>query len=226
MQDTPESATAMTDIMSVAIETVNECAQTAMTTVNRITQISLEQLQAAGHTGSLKSYPLANSSRIEGDLYSQHNVPLSEDIHPPTSDHPLAPPHQNLVVKARQGPTPYHNAMAAMETAAEDASASMLAAKGRNRGFSLEGELHSFRQAGLGRRGAGSEPPFRRGPRGEPISFGADIPHPSARLTAEEMRRRALGQPLQRRDTPALLGGAALSMQKSAPPLPGTALRL
>ncbi|BDA44002.1 hypothetical protein COCOBI_05-1860 [Coccomyxa sp. Obi] len=208
--DTPETARAMADVMSVAIETVNECAQTAMTTVNRITQISLEQLQAASHTSglsTLKSSPLAVSSPFQGDLYSQHSVPLSADIHPPTSVHPLAPSQQRLVVRARPAPPPHHDAIAAMRTAAGNASASMLAARARDSGFSLEGELHSFRQAGLGRRGAGSEPPFRRGPTGGPMSFGADIPHPSARLTAEEMRRRALHQPLQRRDTPAMLDG-------------------
>ena len=226
MQDAPETATAMADIMSVAIETVNECAQTAMTTVNRMTQICLDQLQPAGHTSTFFSHnscPPPMSSRVQGNL-SQHSVPLSADIQPPTSDHPLAPSHQNLVVRARQGPTPYHKAMTAMETAAKDASASVLAARVRDRGFSLEGELRSFRQAGLGRRGAGSEPPFRRSPLGGPMSsFGADIPHPSSRLSAEDMRRRALGQPLHRRGAgaPVSLDGAPLSMQKSAPPLPG-----
>ena len=238
MQDAPDTVAAMATVMSVAIETVNLVAETAMNTVNRITRVSLEQLQSVGHTSSLASHrsvPVPFSGALQGPW--EDKTPLSRHRSPATSAdarsfraltaNQLAPFQQRPAAGPQPWPLPQHDSLPAQGAIPEDTTVSLLSEAQRGK-FSIEGELQNFRQAGLGRRGAGSAPIFCRtgtgppgvGPPGGPLSFQADIAHPNAALAAGDARRSTLAPPGQREQAQFKL--AALGdPHGSAPPFAG-----
>lgn len=224
----------MANVMSVAIETVNAVAETAVNTVNRITRVSLEHLQSVGHTSSLASHrsiPVPYNGVYQGPwedkmpLSRQHSLATSADARS------FRAPTANQVAPFQQrpaGPQPWpllqQDPSPAQRGIPEDTAVLPLT-EAQRRNFSIEGELQNFRQAGIGRRGAGSAPIFHRGgngpPRG-PLSFQADIAHPKA---AGDTRQRSLASSARREEArfePAGLGDA----HKSAPPFAGVSFSL
>ncbi|KAK9915782.1 hypothetical protein WJX75_004084 [Coccomyxa subellipsoidea] len=129
--------------------------------------------------------------------------------------------HTSSLASYRSIPVPYNSAyQGPWEDKMPLSRQHSLATSADARSFRAPTANQNFRQAGIGRRGAGSAPIFHRGgngpPRG-PLSFQADIAHPKA---AGDTRQRSLAPSARREEArfePARLGDA----HESAPPFAG-----
>ncbi len=173
MQDSTDTAAAMATVMSVAIETVNAVAETAMNTVNRITKVSLEQLQSANGLNNHRSVPVPFSRRTHQSPWDD-SAPLSRQRSLATSADARsfwAAPAAGQLAAFQQRPAVgkqprQQEALPGKGVYLQDipVSSLSLSAEGQQHGgFSIKGELQNLRQAGLGRSGAGSAPAFLRG---------------------------------------------------------------
>lgn len=236
MQVSPTTAVAMATVMNIAIETVNAVAETAMNTVNRITKISLQQLQAVGEgnshsLGSFNSLPVHLSSvsqrdmREQAHLVMQQMVPTSAAVHrapaPPSGQ--LVAAGQKFAVCAPGSLQQHGQFLDVGGTVGRFKGEAILGVDLHGGSLSIRDELKGFRQAGLGRTGARSAPVFQRGPpvpsRGG-LGFVADINHPKTAFTAHDMRRRATESPILEEESP-FMGNALANAHQSAPPFRG-----